>query len=335
MIAQDASGGLSQPIAANRAGKVMDVILHLGAHRTGTTGFQDYMRRHKAALTEQQVGFWGPGRTRRGLFSGIIPGPGVARGRDLRTRGEGRVQLRLKGARHRGVKTLVVSDENMLGTVRENLCEGSLYPSAGERTARFARAFDGEISGLLLSVRSLELWWCSALAFGVSRGHPLPMKNKLAMIAGSQRGWRDVVTDVACAVPGVPIRVMPFESFAGRSDVFLARGTGIDAPPDNDRQWLNRAPRLPDLRRVLTERGTEAAELPFGMGRWNPFSNEQHAALREVYADDIMWLTAGADGLATLTEDRIRTRAGTTPPAGSDKKGQPDEHEERQVARPG
>jgi len=44
----------------------------------------------------------------------------------------------------------------------------------------------------------------------------------------------------------------------------------------------------------------EPAELPSdGLGHWQPFTKDQTAALRETYADDLFWLTAGADGLAT------------------------------------
>ncbi|MBW4707563.1 hypothetical protein KX928_07170 [Roseobacter sp. YSTF-M11] len=313
----------------------MDVILHIGAHRTGTTSFQDYMHRHAEPLAEAQIGYWGPGRTRRGLFSGIVPRPEVCTGRDLRRRAEGRVQLQLTAARARGLKTLVVSDANMIGTVRENLRTGRLYPGIGERMARFARAFEGQVSTIMISPRSLELYWSSALSYGVARGYAVPDRDKLRTIAQSRRGWRDVITDLGCAVPGVHIRVMPFETFCGRPEVLLARGAGVDAPMDTDRHWLNRAPKLPELRRVLADRGDASNVLPFGMDRWKPFTTEDHAALREVYADDMMWLTAGADGIATLTEDQDRRRAGKTLPPGAQIKGHGDEFEDRQVARPG
>ena len=40
---------------SNWAGHVMDVILHVGAHRTGTKTFQDYMRRHVAPLSVEEM----------------------------------------------------------------------------------------------------------------------------------------------------------------------------------------------------------------------------------------------------------------------------------------
>jgi hypothetical protein len=322
-----------QPIGAAFAAwaaRIMDVILHIGAHRTGTTTFQDYMRRHSRTLEAGGVGFWGPGRTRRGLFTELHPKTSGAAENAVK-----RVQTQLDRAEACGLKTLVVSDENMIGTVRDNLRSAHLYEKAADRVAVFARAFEGRISSVVISCRSLDLYWTSAMAYGVARGHPVPDATVTRRIAAQPRGWRDVVTDVAQALPGVPLRVMPFETFCGRPAAFLAAAADLDAPKDATRTWLNRSPNLPALRRVLTLRGEGGHALPFGMGRWNPFTNEDHAALREVYADDLMWLTAGADGLATLTEDHSRTRAEPMRPPGIQTRGQFHEHTERQVARPG
>ena len=60
----------------------MDVILHIGAHRTATTTFQHYMRGQSSELARAGIGFWGPWRTRGGLFSGVMPGPVAIGGGD-------------------------------------------------------------------------------------------------------------------------------------------------------------------------------------------------------------------------------------------------------------
>ena len=318
-----------------KAGQEMDVILHVGAHRTGTTSLQHYLRGHSDALQARGIGVWGPPRTRGGLFSGLLPGPGAAKGRDLRRRAEGRVRMQLANSRTKGVKTLIVSDENMIGTVRANLRSHALYPAIGERMARFNRAFDGALTRVLICPRSLELYWSSLIAYGIKRGHGAPDSFSLKRIALSRRSWRDVITDLACALPDVEIHVLPFESFAGRPDALLREGTGLTMPPDTAGHWLNRAPGLPELRLILGDRTSQIIDLPEGNGRWNPFTPEQTAALRENYQDDMMWLTAGADGLATLTEDRTRTRAGKTLPPGAQTKGRDDDQEGQPLAQSG
>lgn len=311
----------------------MKLILHIGAHRTGTTSFQNYMRRHAAELSARSIGFWGPARTRKGLFTGIQPTPGL--GVEAARRARGRILLQLDKAAKRGVQTLVISDENMMGSSRRNLRTGRLYPDVGERIARYAAAFDNRIDTVALSVRSLDSFWNSTAAYGVHRGHDVPGDAQFEAIAGAGRTWRDVVADVSCAAPQATIKVLPFERFTGRADRFLEAAAACHAPVDGDPRWLNRSPDAHALRDCLAERGSDPDMIAASDGRWAPFDAAQRAALRENYADDMHWLIAGANGLATLTEDTDRTRAGHTLPPGSENRGHPNDIEKRRLAQPG
>lgn len=322
--------------AQQRAGRTMDVTLHLGVHRTGSTTFQSYLRRNAQGFRDKGVGFWGPRRTRKGLFAGVLPVPGVASGRDLQRRAKGRVQLQLERSAKSGIQTLMVSDENLIGSVRDNLRQHMLYPAIGDRMARFAHAFDGRIKEIVLNVRSHDHYWASAASYGVCRGHALPAARALQAISESTRTWRDVIVDLSCAVPDAAIWVLPFEEFAGRPDAMFRAGTGIAAPRDTAHEWLNRAPTVANLRDTLLERGIVPHFPQNDTERWQPFDDDQRAALREAYADDLQWLMAGADGTATLTEDPGRKRAGPIPSAGSQTRGH-DRHDqqERNLAQSG
>ncbi|MFT6022865.1 MAG: hypothetical protein ACI9PY_000976 [Ascidiaceihabitans sp.] len=327
-------------VIRNRAGRTMDIILHLGAHRTGSTTFQSYMTRNKTALRTDGVEFWGPLRTRAGLFAGIQPNGGPCHGRNTHARAHGRIRMQLDKAAQSGVKTLIVSDENMIGSVRSNLRTRSLYPAIGERIARFAPAFGGRITRVVLNTRAQDLYWASCAAYGVSRGHPMLRAIAFEAMTASARTWRDVIADLSCAVDGVDVAVLPFERFAGRPDAMLRAITGGGAPKNGADEWLNRAPNTAVLREILQSRSIKAPELDGVTGRWRPFDAAQSAALREDYADDMFWLTAGADGLATLTEDIAQpragqTRAGTIPPAGAIQKGHRHDFQERHLAQPG
>jgi hypothetical protein len=307
----------------------MEIILHLGAHRTGTTTLQDYLRRHTDVLRDRSIGYWGPRRTRNGVFRDVQGDPDAKR---HTSRGAGSVASHLDRTAALGVKTLLISDENMIGSVRGNLRSRTLYPCIGDRIQRFAQALDHRISRVMISPRSLEYYWTSCFAYGVSRGHRVPDVATCRQIARSDRSWRDVIADLAEVLPGVEIRVLPFENVVGRPETLLRLGAGIDGPQDRARAWLNPAPGLPELRRVLAQRCAPGQILPFGMGRWNPFTPDDTAALRERYADDMMWLAAGANGLARLTEDRVGDRAGTTPPPDAQTQGQDDERQEGSMA---
>lgn len=314
---------------------VMDIILHVGAHRTASTSFQRYIRNNLTELNGRKIAFWGPRRLRKGLFAGLYPNPAAANRRNLQRRAEGRVRMHAEMTRDAGADQLIVSEENMIGAPRDCLRRKSLYPAVGERMARVSAAFDGQVSRVVLSIRSQELWWSSVAAFAVARGHDIPGILTLDKIAESRRSWRDVITDLSCAVPGADIVVLPFEQYAGRPDAAFSQATDRQAPSGGASTWLNRSPDLADLRQMLDSRGQNPDKLPQGDGRWTPFLPDQAAALRETYFDDIMWLTAGADGLARLTKEDTRQRSGTSLTSGVMKKGQQNDHGQEQLARSG
>lgn len=311
-----------------RIAKAMEIILHIGAHRCATTTFQRYMRLNGDSLGRRGIGFWGPRRTRNGLFSGVIPRPRQATVRNLQQRAKGRVQLNCARSAEMGVGTLVVSDENMLGSVRENLRLGELYCGVGERIARYTYAFGARISDVVLNIRSQELFWASSLGYGLTRGMGVPKRQALDRLVHGSRGWRDVVVDVACAVPEARLWVLPFETFAGQPDVQLAAMTRQDVPQTHARDWLNATPKLSELREF-------ASDLPAGEGRWQPFDAIQKTMMRETYSDDLMWLAAGADGLATLMTDPNKKLADMNPPTTDLTRGRHHDYEERRLAGTG
>ncbi|WP_238704908.1 hypothetical protein [Parasedimentitalea marina] len=316
-----------------RAGKAMNVFLHIGAHRCATTSFQEYLRQNVDELDEHNIGFWGPRRTRAGLFNGILPGPAASTGRNPQRRAVGRVQMNLTQSIGLGLDHLLVTDENMMGTMRENLRTGTLYGGVGERMARFAAAFAGHVTDVVVNIRSLESYWASVLSYGVARGHRIPSAKMLEHLAYNQRSWRDVLTDVACAVPDVRIWAMPFETYGSRPEAQLTAIIGQQMPRTNARIRLNATPQLDALRHQLQSK--VAAALPIGEGRWQPFDDTQIAALRETYADDLMWLTAGGDGLAQLKQDPEKTGQGMNPARTDLTRGTPHDDQTERVAGAG
>ena len=306
---------------------LMDVILHLGAHRTGSTTFQHYVRSQFETLDSKGIGFWGPVRTRKSVLPGMFHNIPTHAPR----RADGRVRMLTAKAEAMGVEKLLISDENMLGSCNHCFRQGALYPAVGQRLARLGAAFGGRVTRVVLSIRAQDLWWASASALAAARGHKVQGHERYAQIAASPRTWRDVITDMSCALPDADIRVMPFETFAGRPERVLEEALDMTFPVDAQMRWLNRSLPLNDLRAVLTEQGGDPTILPKGQGRWQPFTPEQAVALRENYSDDLHWLTAGADGLAKLTQDEARIRAGLSLPQGHMTKGQ--DYDQGQVAQ--
>lgn len=322
-------------VALNRVRKAMDVILHLGAHRTASTSFQAYLRDNAAALAGQGIAVWDPRRTRNGLFAGIWPGqlPQPLTGGPLRA--GGRIALALEAEVAGGTRQLIVSDENIIGTPRAGIRAGRLYPAAGERVARLAAAFGGNLSRAVLSVRCPDAYWASLIAMTAARGHPLPGPHRLQALTDSARGWREVIADIACALPGLPLYVMPHEVYGAVPERRFARMMPLaDAPAAHARQRLNAAPRLPQLRAALADAGRDARHLAAGDGPFAPFSGAQSAQLRQRYAGDLAWLAAGADGLATLMTEKTPGPEGITPDPGQTERGHAHDHQGR-VAQAG
>jgi len=315
--------------------RLMDVILHLGAHRTATTTFQHYIRDQRVDLAAQHVEFWGPRKARKSVFPGLFRSSAARKGRNVARRAEGRIAMFCAQAQASGVQQLLISDENLLGTCIDNLRSERLYPGAGERTSRIVQAFGDKLRRIVITIRSQDLWWASACALTVSRGHAVPDAARLEALSLSRRTWRDVITDMACAAPDVQIDVIPFESYAGRPDHLLETTLGQSAAPDPELRWLNRSPDLRDLRLGLAAQGANPDVLPDQTGRWQPFNDVQASRLRENYQDDLHWLMAGADGLAALTETKTPKRADTSLPSGAMIKGHTHDPPQRHMAQDG
>lgn len=288
----------------------MKIILHLGAQRTATTTFQHYMRRHKKALAKEGIGFWGPLRTRHsGLFEGLfVSADSEAKPEDIEC-ARARVARAFDASAERGLKALVISDENLLGSAKNNLKTAELYPTAKQRLGAFAQALEGRVSTVMLGVRALDDYWSSTIPYAVKRGAGLPGHSKLEAITNANRSWRDVIEDVADVFEASKLEVHCHEAFASYPNKRIARAVDAQNLPENmPNLWLNEAPDLAELRAILQRRG--AKSLPEGTGRYQPFDARQRASLKEDYADDMFWLAAQGRKLATYVENNPSEETG-------------------------
>ncbi|UWQ20654.1 hypothetical protein [Jannaschia sp. W003] len=294
----------------------MELILHLGAHRTATSSLQRLLDLNEAALAAAGVAAWTPRLTRSGVMAGLMGDPGRRDARrDLAAfRSAGRVSLRQEALAARGVRRLVISDENMLGGLRENRALAKLYPTAAARLERVTAAL-GAPARVHLAIRAPDAWWTSAFVHLMLRGHRPPDADTLAAAVRARRGWRQVVEDVAAAFPGAALSVWSYEDWGARPGETFEHVTGV-APARAGVPVVNGSPTAAALQQRLGEEG-HAASLPALAGAYAPFTPDQRAELRARHADDLAWLADGADGLA-----EYRSRGALIPRA-SDRKGSP------------
>ncbi|QYX55548.1 hypothetical protein K1T73_10600 [Roseovarius sp. SCSIO 43702] len=301
----------------------MDIYLHIGAHRAASTSFQYYMRENAAALARRNTAFWGPARTRNGMFHGIMPVPSRRSMAQQMARARGRIALKLAKLEDRGFERLVISDENMLGSMRANMRDGALYRAAGQRMARYHAGFGTEVRRVGISLRSPESYWRSAMGYCLMRLGRLPEPEDMLRLAAMPRGWRDVVMDVACAMPGVEIVAMPHETMG--HDAAARLGALLDTrdvPRESARVHRNAGPGPVTLRAEVAQRAGLPVEALTGADALPAFGRAQLAAMRESYEDDLYWLRAGADGLARICEEWGPETAGINPAPGPEERGQ-------------
>lgn len=199
---------------------------------------------NRAALGRKAITVWGPKQTRDGLLTGVMPVDSPRPPQEQLDRARARIAINIANERRAGTRVLVISDENMIGAPRRCLRQGRLYPDIGQRLARFAHAFDGQVTRAFLSIRSHESFWASVVSYGVARGHRVPDRAALEALAASPRLWRDVVLDVACALPKVELNVMPYEIFGGLPERVLEHMSGLGPMPRaHAREWMNQWPR--------------------------------------------------------------------------------------------
>ena len=272
------------------------ITLHPGAHRTGTSTLQRLLSHNAEQLACRGVAVWGPRRTRDGgLLSGVTGDPGRASAyRDLQAhRAAGRVAMHRTTMAGDGISRLVVSDSNMLGSLRENLLLGRLYPTVSARMERLGAALPG-VDHVSLSIRSPDAWWTSLFAHLMTRGFAPPDRATIDAVLKARRGWRQVVCDVADALPDARLTVWTHEDIAARPADAFAQLTGT-MPETRTAPVLNAAPPCADLQVRLRDEGCLTV-LPHVAGHYAPFTADERAELRGRYDDDLIWLRDGAGG---------------------------------------
>lgn len=293
----------------------MRIVLHLGAHRTATTSLQRKLGDNADALQRAGIAYWGPRRLRAGLFDGLYGTP-CSKAPTLPPRragrAAGRVALQVEMAAQAGATTLIVSEENMAGTMRLITQTQRLYPDAGARVARFAEAFAGHELSLGLSIRCHDAFWASVLGWRLMRGGPLPLPSLCDRLVTQPRRWRHVIADLAQAVPQARIVVWTHEAMAGRPGDLLAQLTGKPVPLKGADRWCNPGVRLTDLHAYLADIGADPGLARGSAGRFMPFDLHQRAAMRAQYAEDITWLASGAGGLAEYIDEAGARTPGPT-----------------------
>lgn len=297
------------------------LTLHLGAHRTGTTALQKAMRAASQPLGAAGVQVWGPSVT-RAIFDGhVLHDPAGVPDPAATDAAQRALAAALAEAARDGAKEIVISDENLIGTMPGNFRNGSLYPNAPERLRRLAAILPAAPWRVVLSIRPYRAYWASAYAFAAARAGLADFDEYRPALLADSRGWRALATAIREAFPDAGLAIVPFNRRA--EDVvqiasLLPGGTHVQVQLDRGGPE-NRAPsasqlaalrhlraadpnaKMPDL--IVRARAEAPDNTPFA-----PFSADELAHLDARYRDDLAALAPFIAGDAAMTTKQRAAR---------------------------
>jgi hypothetical protein len=271
------------------------LVLHVGAHRTGTTALQLWLGQNRRALRSAGLEFWALDSFRRWLAAGLYGGPDTAARQGKRI-AAARIRAEAALLAREGIARLIVSEENMIGSVGGNLTARGFYPDARVRLAQFRDAFATMPVRVILCIRSQADYWASALAYAVATGRAVPDAGLLQTLAEAPRGWSALAGELCATFPGSDILIADYEDWRGHGAEFAELLTGPLDPSLPGRIGRHHASlTLEKLRaRLIARNDRDGAErLGPGSGKWQPFSMDQQDRLARHYRQDLAALDAG------------------------------------------
>jgi hypothetical protein len=213
----------------------MDLILHLGAHRTGSTALIRCLRKNDALLGRAGAGLWPPELVRDLPPFGAVPELALKAAGGAARADKALVHLRqvLKTEADRleatGCGRLIMSEENLIGSMRMNLSKASLYPDLGNRLAAYAAVLPRRPAVVALGLRDYGSLWLSAYAYVLPR-HPLPSFADIAQaLCHMPRAWPDVLADIRAVFPDAQVLLWRHDQFRTRMTRVVAALAGVAA----------------------------------------------------------------------------------------------------------
>lgn len=186
---------------------ISQCVLHLGMHRTGTTLFQEFMYVRRDAAAKHKIKFIEIDECRsHGFLSGITYSAKVT---DVKQRPDFRVKAELENYALNGWR-VVVSDENISGSMEDCVINRKLYPNFSTKVCRLGASVDF-FDTVYISIRPEDDWWLSCLAFLRQRDFRVSNYEMLASsVVNSKRTWVDLVDEIIEIFPNAKIVVRDF-----------------------------------------------------------------------------------------------------------------------------
>ena len=292
----------------------MNIVLHLGVHKSATTYLQAILGANLDALHSAGVDFV-PLDEMRSSITKRVPRLGLKLGSAVRSLLD----------RHSGYRRLILSDENLPGGSRE-IIDRTYYPAARKRVGRLLKALGCHNVEIMLSVRSYDDFVSSMYCECIRHGAFLTPAEYLRSLDTHRLNWSKLVRELCSLVGQDQVTLWRFEDFDQVETQILSAMTGemeIDwaTPSAAVRRSLSQkavdelCALVPHLSREEIAERVEAISGAMPKGRTNPgfraFDEASAAALRSRYDRDIIairsefprvrWIEPAAVGAALLS----------------------------------
>lgn len=254
-------------------------VLHLGAHRTGTTYLQEFMYRrrdrarglgiHLIEITECRKNGFLDGVVYRNSPTKRFPSPTQQK----------HLFEKLKRLVDTGNRAFL-SDENILGTMEENVQCRSLYPSVGKSVSRLGRSIE-LFDTVCLSVRPIPDWWRSTYQFLAQQGaSPIELSQAARETTVSTQSWSGIVEEILEVFPNARIIIRDFPAHIANPKRQLREFTG----------W----PEVKDLKNIEPKKANASTEGERTLRKYlskTPWESEYGEAVdgfaQEMHLDDL------------------------------------------------
>jgi hypothetical protein len=220
---------IKSSLPGTHGGGAIDLVFHFGAHKTGTSLIQKYMRDNRSLIERNRVGF--TVRSQTDVFIGW--------GRP----GHMKVNLpelaRLVGQyRDRRFRAFVVSHENTLGRPFRSGQPG-LYPGAAESMAVLVDVFKPMRPRFVYYIRSQEKFMESYYLQTVHEGRYASFSDWKSSIDTNDLSWKPLIETIRSAFGSDSVIVKDFEEeISGSQESFLRRFFNTFIPDLNDKDFM-------------------------------------------------------------------------------------------------
>lgn len=191
-----------------------ELVLHIGFHKTATTFLQKTLQQNAETLLKEGIVYIPTARFRE-----------IYESRDIETYHK-LIANRLKG---RSLRRLIVSDENLPGTMKPIFMGEGMYPQMTNRIDEFTKWIGKPPDKTLVSIRNYVNFFPSAYVQWLRPDPFIRFDGRLyKTIVNYQRGWGDVLDDLTKALPKETICLWRYEDFSTLQPQIFEILTGLD-----------------------------------------------------------------------------------------------------------